>query len=290
MACPTCVNDGIYLAVVGVPRVDDTSPTPIPGYTNESWCDYVPLHPSLCISEIKDNTIWNQKGRGCISCPGGSGINFNGGVEYDSGADITYSGCSKIHNNRVTKSSLSGIMLTHATMFNDIHKNCLKCNGYGGITIPCDYSDQNDITNNCMWDNYGCGIGVNCPQVIKKNLVQNSKKGSWDLGFPADGDGILVGPGKPWLTSAYTLFGNTSCLNAGLDMRDWGGISAILVKWNQCDTHSGTLSCDFACPDCCNKCKSDLNHDGSVDVLDLSVTSGEWGNLPDDCQPPWPGE
>ncbi len=279
-------NDGIYTAYLGVPASTV-------GNKTVTWC----TDADKAKISIANNSVWNQKGCGVESCAGGNGINLQGGEEGDTGAETWYGGCAQVHNNKVQNAATSGVMLTHALQFADIYKNIVTNNGFGGITVPCDFSDKNNIFHNAVFENYGPGIGLNCAQNLDGNLVKNAMASFYNVGWPTSGDGLLMIAGKPFTDDdpgeGYVLTGNVFCENAALDIRelpnlDDGRLPVVASELdNQCDTTNHSGLCDFPCPASCPACKGDLDGDGDVDNNDSLILKGEFNNSNTDCSSPW---
>ena len=300
--CPTCYNDGIFTALLGV--ADSGYPTLLPiNDPGEYTC--TPENESI----ISNNNIWNQKGNGVEAGPGGNGINLQGGWEFDiiypndpnypdypDGANpIRYSSCVEVHNNAIMQTRLSGIMLTHALEGVEMYKNDIEYAEYGGITIPCDFVKFNTIEHNVIIKCAGVGIGVFDGTHITGNVVKDTVKGMerFDaMGFPNAGDGILVnagGAGKVGNTS--DLQDNISCFSYDKDIKVVGG-SAVACGANQCcKTNTAADPCHrwncagFLPSDNCNDpgfgadgwsvwkqtLTADINNDGTVFVGDSAV-------------------
>ncbi|MCK4487125.1 MAG: hypothetical protein KAU38_10240 [Desulfobacterales bacterium] len=248
-------NDGIFLAQVGIKG-------PTPGeYPDCEECKKgdtecpdlrkmgrrcVPLQSRRNI--VRHNRIWNQRGCGKIACPGGSGINLNGGLEYEE--PFHWCGCNEIAKNVIENCAMSGVVYTHATVYNRIHGNICKENGYGGITDPCNWCEDTYIYGNCACQNLGVGIGVAAANTkIKNNRTMNTGQvpelcGKRDLPYNAwQGFGILVGGDA----GNSEVVGNISCANLFLDVMDASGTGIWLQ--NMCDNPGGSAQCQYNCCD-----------------------------------------
>ncbi len=177
-------NDGIYMAMAG-------NPAPAAGLTSALDVDCSAV-PAANKNKIFGNLVVRQAGQGEEEAPSGNGINYMGGIEENAGATY-YSACDIIANNTAIQNQLSGIMLTAGGVQVKVKGNVVKENGYGGITIPCDFNAGSTICGNFVQRNYGPGIGTNVWQYIQNNTVLESMEYLGpNLQFPMTGDGIYV--------------------------------------------------------------------------------------------------
>lgn len=315
--CTDCFNDGIFLANVGRP-----DPTP-PGYNND-WCggNYNEVL-------VQGNTIYEQDGHACEECAGGSGINYNGGIEDplnpNHGADqIDFAGCGTLTNNVIHRCAFSGIMITHATRYNQITHNDCSHNGFGGIAVPCDYSDGSYYDSNMTKQNKGPGIGVNCGGDITNNCscLNETKEDVGDnVDFIFTGYGIWASAGKDYLNQAgINIDDNKACQNNGGEIDpvtynqvtfhvDIGYDDTANYPYNgdgnQCyktdcaavDTNAysgavGVGGCQYRCGKRTSLCFADLDENCVVNMVDLTALNTQWNFLHATCCPsgnnnPW---
>ena len=258
---------------------------------------------------VRDNIIYDQKGCAKISCPGGNGINLNGGIELFDDDDVfigRWCGGNDIANNVIKHSAMSGIMYTHATKHNRIHGNKLVGNLFGGITDPCGWCDDNYIFDNQAVGNYGMGIAIAAKATIANNYCLDNMAVTDPnlqlLCYPFQGFGIYSEG------SGSEIVGNICCGNAAADIMDGG---AAVGDQNMCkrtnafcddDDPTNAIACETAfagaagpggCRYVCDSrlnCKSDINHDCTVDSNDQAQFNSDWfwqttlGN-PDYCCP-----
>ena len=236
-------------------------------------------------NKIAHNKIRDQKGCGCVACPGGSGINLQGGLEID---NVSWCGANEIAKNVIEDCAMSGVMYHHATKHNRIHGNICTGNGYGGITNACGWCNENYIFDNCAPDNYGMGIAVNSQATIANNRSVRTRAVTdpelLKLGWPDAGYGILM-QAEP--NQVHLVAGNTACGNAAADIVDNTGIAT--ADDNMCKTQ-GNMS-EYSCWD--NdlfriRCSADLNKDCKVNNLDSIIMKDQWlwgGFLKPPCCP-----
>ncbi|OEU75971.1 MAG: hypothetical protein BA874_09685 [Desulfuromonadales bacterium C00003068] len=248
------------------------------------------------VNIVRHNLIYSQKGCAKISCPGGNGINLNGGLELEDD-DLWWSGCNDIYKNVIKNCNFSGIMYQHATRYNRIHGNYCTGNRYGGITDPCDWCEDNYIYDNVLKYNYGPGIGLNAMARIKNNISIDNQPvpdecGKHNLPYPHGGIGIWCGD-----EAASELVGNTCVGNATADIRAVAAAGAFGDQ-NKCRTINSTYRdctpgprgmCRYDCADRLN-CVADLNHDCNVNIHDSNLMIfNEWNYGPMQCcGSPWP--
>lgn len=287
-------NDAIFTAEIGISASESDKDVDCREYKvgHNEYPDLIENGSELPSNRniIRHNLIYNQKGCGTVSCPGGNGINLQGGMEID---HPIWSGCNEIEKNYIKHCAMSGIQYTHATTHNRIHGNYLVGNGFGGITDPCPWCHDNYLYDNVAKDNYGCGIGINAMGKIMNNYcldtmpVQNSEYSKLGYGGAANGVGIMTvevcgdygsniicTEGEP-----SKILGNTCVGNADQDIKDAGNDGAGGVatgSQNMCKTGGGfTPGCQYLAGDRLN-CRADLNHDCKVSYGDFDILSGHW--------------
>lgn len=236
----TYYNDAIFLAEVGISAFEpgvappciecEKGSTECPDLVEQAWNSCYRLSSMRNI--IRGNRIENQKGCGTISCPGGNGINLNGGLELEPYTNVVWAGCNDIYNNRILNCDMSGIQYQHATIYNRIHDNYCSGNKLGGITDACSWCHENYVYDNTLVENGAMGIGVNAGAMITNNVsILNEPVGSTLQplctchGYPCDGIGIALGadacsdPGDEFPGRTSKVFANTAWGNASADIQ-----------------------------------------------------------------------
>lgn len=290
-------NDAIFTAEIGIDAPGADADVACREYTvggNEypdlvasstGGCEPLPSKRNI----IRHNRIYNQMGCGTISCPGGNGINLQGGLELD---HPIWSGCNEIVDNYIQHCAMSGIQYTHASTHNRIHRNYVVGNGFGGITDPCGWCDGNYIYDNVAKDNYGCGIGINAVVRILHNYcigtkaVQNPEYTKLGYESAAKGVGILVGECSGDHYGNGIVVGDNECSEilgntaVGSAYKDILSASSATGDENMCKTtnnynDSSASGCRYMAGDRLD-CEADLDHDCKVSSKDFDIFSGQW--------------
>ena len=319
-------NDAIFTAQIGMDENNNPDGWPCPECMKDKleFPDLVQDGENcVCQSEdrniIRHNKLYNQSGCTCVSCPGGNGINLQGGLEIEA---VLWSGCNEIEKNVCENNSASGIHYTHATTYNRIHGNYLAGNGLGGIANGCGWCSGSYIYDNVAKENYGLGIGVSAMAKIKNNITIDTmailNPEYAELGYgPLPGHGIMtVAPCHPLAAAdgicasgeGSELVGNTSVGNDGkdiVDMFDDGSKAHVAKAWgyeNMCQTTSGVWYYGGDTPPGPNglcqydggarlHCTGDMSHDCLVGFPDAAILNGQWmwGNPghTECCPSPW---
>ena len=234
------------------------------------------------LNRIIHNEIYDQKGCGCIACPGGMGINLQGGLEVD---PVFWSGANVIAKNQIKNCAMSGICYHHATRHNRIHDNLLVQNQYGGITNGCAWCNENYIWSNKAEHNSGMGIGVASKATIANNYCVETHPVTDPnlllLGWPSAGHGIVIGGDA----GGSEVVDNVVCTNMSADILDASG--GAVGEENQCDDSAGfTPGCQYTnCDSFYSLCFADTDLNGFVNMADFNILNGEWGNTPAQCCP-----
>ena len=290
-----CANDGIFMAMTGVP-VGSPGLTAALAYD----CSYAEMRDTLNVSA---NLVMGQKGYARETGPAGNGINVLGGMEENTGSTY-YGACGQITNNSIYSNEVSGIMVTTATNLL-IKGNNIKNNGYGGITIPCDFNPGNRIEANYMDSNEGPGIGVVCWQEIVNNTVLNAKNYSGDdLGFSSAAAGIYCESSGQDIYAAGDATGPSIVVDnyvansaSGNDIAVGGDDVTIAISCAAFENSAGgnwvnTLGSDVpngTTPPGVPSCKAsgpwasvpgDVDLSGLVDQADLAEVYQYWGQRP----------
>jgi len=212
------------------------------------------------------NTIHEQHGCACVSCPGGSGVNLNGGVEKFNDEDVfigTWTGCDEIVQNRVRDCDVSGIMYHHAIMYTRIHGNDLTRNLFCGISNGCGWCEDQYVYDNVAKQNFGTGIAVNAATKIKKNICAYTRPAVGEIAelygsFASGGHGIVTGePGS-------VIKSNMTYANAGTDIRSMDAPPVYSIGCMCLQNADPFSNCASIKPWKVNVCWHDANDDGKV--------------------------
>jgi hypothetical protein len=319
-------NDGIFTAQIGLDTANsgtyqykecvlggeehpglycpDGIMPPVIGQDCQTACAALPADRNF----IGHNKVYNQRGYTCTSCSGGNGINLQGGNELEVGNLWAFA--AEVKGNILKNNSGSGISFTHAGIYSRIHGNVAQGNQLGGITNPCAWNAHNYLFYNTVEGNYCVGIGALAPQKVKKNVVTNTQACAnpeyTELGFDILGQGILA---VECCDTGYTpalcqdgegteLVQNTSVANAeDFDIDDRSG-GCTFGDSNLCNDSGGgdymdatpsfgTYDCRYVSGPMLN-CKSDINHDCSVNIKDFNFLPPEWtATTGVDCRGLW---
>ena len=277
-------NDAIFLAQVGINGDSSGAPPLCEEYTigDVEYPDLITggLELPSERNRVIMNVIHEQKGCACVSCPGGSGININGGIEaFDEATgeifEGTWTGCDEIIKNRVRGCDVSGITYHHAIMYTRIHGNDLTRNLFCGITNGCGWCNDQYVYDNVAKQNFGTGIAVNAATKIKNNICTHTRPAEGEQaeiysGFASNGHGIVTGePGSE-------VKRNQVYANAGTDIRFMNPNPAESID-NMCvqKTADPYSNCNSVRPWKYNVCWHDINNGP---LGDGKVTSTSDGN------------
>ena len=197
---------------------------------------------------IKENRIHHNTGTGEGCGDGGNGIFlYAGGKEF---ADNTIAG-NEIYNNRK-----GGIFAKKGMHYATITENHVYGNGQGGIILRCMMSNYNLIEGNNASANFGDGIFIGGENnTIKNNIVTGNMAGFRINARDSvgDGDGIDMGRGRE--SNDNSLYSNTVCGNAGVDIDVSGKCVGNHGRDNTCQT-TGNYNDDGAAG-CSEKCEEE---------------------------------
>ena len=260
-------NDAIFLTQVGIDGDTAGNPPACEEYTMDGVAYPDLITNGLALPATRNrvtmNTIHEQHGCACVSCPGGSGININGGLEeFDENDNFTgtWTGCDEIIKNRVRGCDVSGITYHHGLKYTRIHGNDVTRNKFGGIANGCAWAGDHYIYDNVAKQNYGAGIAVNATAKIKNNIVTHTRPAVGEvaelyMGVVSGGHGIFAGE------AGSELARNMSYANAGTDIRAMD-VAGTDTHDNMCQPNSADPMCDCGTimPWICNVCKHDVNN------------------------------
>jgi hypothetical protein len=257
---------------------------------------------------FRHNKIYGQKGCAAVSCPGGNGINIQGGLEVPTAtAAILWGGANEISHNVLKACAGSGIHFTHATTHNRINGNYLMGNGLGGIANGCGWDAGNYIFDNTLHGNYGAGIALNAAAKIKRNIVEDSRPVSeFNSEYQKLGYGTLPGHGIMTISgcsgeaddggicaeySGSELMDNTSVGNAGKDIVDPSGVAygdrnlaqTTSGQAPYADTTLGPNGIFTYTGGAKLNCRADINHDCQVGAADNLILGTEWNYGTEEC-------
>ena len=268
-------NDAIFLAQVGINGDNQGNPPACEEYMigDVEYPDLITGGNALPAdrNRVIMNTIHEQHGCACVSCPGGSGININGGLEeFDEEDNFTgtWAGCDEIIKNRVRGCDVSGIMYHHAIMYTRIHGNDVTRNLFCGISNGCGWCDGQYVYDNVAKRNFGTGIAVNAATKIKNNICTHTRPAVGEVaelynGVVSGGHGIFTGEPNSEIKR------NMSYANAGIDIRC---LAPASCSGNMYQTADLICGCASLMPWKYNMCWHDVNNgplgDGRVNYDD----------------------